>query len=325
MDEPASPKRMLVIGDLIVDTYLLGNRSPTASSTAPVVQVTATSHCTGGASFSASIAASLGMRTTLFGLVGDDASGRWLRARLRELRIDDEIVVAPDRPTTVKTRIYDGYTLIARADREVTQPIAASVAEHFLARISAQDDVSALLFQDYDKGALTTSLIESITPLALARGVALFADPKHRHFGDYRHCTLFKSNLGELNRYLQTDLIFGSAEFERALVNLCRDRDHRHVLVTADARGMVLADRQSVRYFAAPAGPIVDTCGAGETVLTTAAVSLINGADVEQAVTRGSAAAARVCAALGPQRTWEQVDPYVSSRGAHIARVPSVG
>ncbi len=303
-DQPGSQGQMLVIGDVIVDTYLVGlqaSNAPIAPSTAPLIRVKTVSQFAGGASFSASMGASLGIRTTLLGLIGDDSSGHWLRARLRELQVDDEMLVVPDRPTTVKTRIYHGATLVARADHEVTHPPSADIAEHFLATISAQSQASAILFQDYDKGALTRPIINAISQHARSRRLHLFADPKHRHFGDYRHCTLFKSNLAELNHYFRTSLSFGSTEFEQALRDFCRDQDHQYVLVTADVQGMALADRQSVRYFPAPTGPIIDTCGAGEAVLATAAASILNGANIAEAVAAGSVAAAEVCATLGLQ------------------------
>src|SRR5579883_3466345 len=102
-----SGKRLLVIGDMVADEYLIGN--PTRiSREAPVLILDLQEERTipGGATNVAVNARSLGAEVFLAGVVGDDLPGQRLRRAIDNLGMHQEgLIIDATRPTSTKTRI----------------------------------------------------------------------------------------------------------------------------------------------------------------------------------------------------------------------------
>ncbi|MDE2572444.1 MAG: D-glycero-beta-D-manno-heptose-7-phosphate kinase, partial [bacterium] len=157
-------RRVLVVGDLMVDEWIWGRVSRISpEAPVPVVEVTDHSFTLGGAGNVATNLRVLGAEVEMTGVIGDDAEARRVRTLLGEQGVDDGgLFVCHDRPTTRKTRIVAHNQQVVRADWEraaaVPQATAVKLVEHVRTRAHTAD---AVIFSDYAKGLLSRALVES--------------------------------------------------------------------------------------------------------------------------------------------------------------------
>ena len=113
-------KKVLVIGDLMLDRYLWGAVSRISpEAPVPVVEVSKETVSLGGAANVTKNLADLGGRPLLVGVIGNDSTGRIFKEELRHLGLESEgVFVEKGRPTTLKTRIIAHHQHVVRVDRE---------------------------------------------------------------------------------------------------------------------------------------------------------------------------------------------------------------
>lgn len=258
--------RVLVVGDLMLDRYLLGDVdriSPEAP--VPVVMVAREEDTPGGAANVAANVAAIGATATLVGARGADAPGDLLADRLAALGIrTDGVMVVPGRPTTAKTRIVARGQQIARLDHEVTTPLPDQASRTLAdAALAALDEADVLLLEDYDKGVLSPRLAAELIARATELEVPVVVDPKHRHFFAYAGATVFKPN----RRELEVAMGHGFTGEDRDLHDARARLDVAHLLLTLGADGIALVSEGSpVRRAASIAREVFDVSGAGDTV-----------------------------------------------------------
>ena len=290
--EKARNVRVLVVGDVMLDTYLWGNASRISpEAPVPVVKVGNESRALGGAANVAMNVVALGANCAVAGTVGDDPAGRELVRELEEAGIDATgLAVLPDRPTTVKTRVMVRHQQVARYDRESDADLSAEAAEA-VARAIAQriDAVDAIVLEDYNKGVLVPSVIRVTIDAANAASKPVIVDPKFRRFFEYAGATVFKPNLVELGAAMREP---PRAESKEWLHHTRRELSCEHLLVTLGEEGMALAtgDGGFLRV-PAVAKSVYDVSGAGDTVTACIAVALSAGASVEEAAVLANHAA----------------------------------
>lgn len=290
--ELARTVRVLVVGDVMLDTYLWGQASRISpEAPVPVVKVTDESVALGGAANVATNVVALGAACTLVGTVGGDRAGRELIAELEQAGIDATgLAVLVDRPTTVKTRVMVRHQQVARYDRESDRDLSDSeIAALTLAVEQRIDAVDAVVLEDYNKGVLVPPVIQATIKAARAAGKPVIVDPKFRHFFEYRGATVFKPNLVELGAAMR-----GAASPDDAvwMHNTREELDCEHLLVTLGEDGMALAtgDHGFLRV-PTVAKSVYDVSGAGDTVTACLAVALSAGATVEEAAVLANHAA----------------------------------
>ena len=176
----APAKRILVIGDLMLDEFVwgkVGRISPEAP--VPVVEVTGESFYPGGAANVARNLREFVDRVAVIGLVGKDRSGQQLRELLAEQKIDMSIAVEDAAfSTIVKTRIIARHQQVVRVDREkIAGPSKAQIAKVVAAVRKKLSEIDAIIFEDYGKGFLTSELVSQIARDARAAGKIVAADP----------------------------------------------------------------------------------------------------------------------------------------------------
>ncbi|WP_310395100.1 bifunctional ADP-heptose synthase [Hymenobacter sp.] len=275
--------RVLIIGDVMVDAYVWGRAtrlSPEAP--VPVVHVARTENRLGGAANVALNVQALGATPLLCAVIGTDAGGDQLLQLLREHDLSAAgIIRSAARPTTVKQRILAHDQQLLRIDSEVETDLDATETTPLLAaydELLARADV--VIFEDYDKGVLSAAVIEQCLARARQRGIPTVVDPKKKNFLAYRHCTLFKPNLKELREGLKLE--FGApdadrAGFEAAVARLREELTPEIVLVTLSEHG-VFAQQDAVKtYLPAHVRSISDVSGAGDTVISIAALCVALG------------------------------------------------
>ncbi len=298
---PAAGSVVLVVGDVMVDRYVMGTVDR-ISPEAPVPVLRASRHraAPGGAANVAAGLAALGCRPILVGAVGEDPAGRRLRTLLERVGVDaGGLVRTPSRPTTAKTRFLSGQQQILRVDRESTAPLDGPTSEAVLQRArAALAGADAVILQDYGKGMFTGALAAALIEAATAHDLPVVVDPKPQHLFRFQGATVVKPNDREAARALGLDGLGDRPEIFRDL----RDRTGcRHLLVTRGARGMVLLEGGASRpvVIASRAREVFDVTGAGDTVTATLAAGLAGGQAVRTAARVANAAAGIAVGRLG--------------------------
>lgn len=293
--------RALVVGDLMLDRYLMGEVgriSPEAP--VPVVRARGNRLRPGGACNVALGIRALGVDCDVVGLVGDDGAAASLRERLSRKGISDEGIVADGtRPTTVKLRVLARHQQMLRIDREKTRPASGPIAERLRElALAALGRADVLVLEDYDKGAVTPELATELLEAARRRGIPSIVDPKLRHFFSYRGVDLFKPNGSEVAAALGRER---TPEDAGALRELAERVGCRHLLVTVGERGMILLEEGSSRLvrIESRARDVYDVSGAGDTVTAVLAAGLMSGSAIIDVAVLANHAAGLEVARLG--------------------------
>lgn len=296
---------MLVIGDVMVDAYLWGRVdriSPEAP--VPVVQVTRRSARLGGAANVALNARALGAKAIVATVVGDDENAGLLARLLGEQELTPMgIVRSPARRTTVKTRVISGHQHVVRVDEEQEDDLAAADEDLLIARVSGimrSEKPAVIVLEDYNKGVLTERVIEGILRLAKQLNVPVAVDPKKRNFLAYHGATLFKPNLKELREGLKTEIDPTDMTSVRAAVQQLEERlGNRLSMLTMSEHGAYIHGEGEEHHTLAHKRKIVDVSGAGDTVITVAALALAQGLPPRSIVELSNLAGGLVCEEVG--------------------------
>src|SRR5437764_14329925 len=169
--DQASTRRLLVIGDLMLDEFVwgkVGRISPEAP--VPVVEVTSESFYPGGAANVARNLREFTAGVTVLGAIGQDPSGQ----RLRDLRAQEKIellnpVDLSAFQTIVKTRIIARHQQVVRVDRERIAALSGDETAKVAAAVRQKlSDIDAVIFEDYGKGFVATPLVSEIARAAKA-------------------------------------------------------------------------------------------------------------------------------------------------------------
>ncbi|MDI6890201.1 MAG: D-glycero-beta-D-manno-heptose-7-phosphate kinase [Thermodesulfovibrionales bacterium] len=261
-------KRILVIGDLILDRYVWGrvNRiSPEAP--VPIVEVTKEDFLLGGASNVASNIVALGGHATIAGVTGNDRAGEVLMNLLEERRIQCQGILRCSRTTTVKTRVIAHNQQVVRFDREDKDRIDGKVFSGLLEYIRELiPDHDAVIISDYKKGVVSSELVRGVLKNSMPANIFVSVDPKIGHFHCYKNVSLITPNLAEASVASGIEI-----KDEKSLINvgraLLRKVSCNAVLITRGEQGMSLFEKDKVAHIPTVARNVYDVTGAGDTVI----------------------------------------------------------
>ena len=128
-----------------------------------------------------------------------------------------------------------------------------------------------LIFQDYNKGVLSPNLIKSVTQLCNDSNVPIVVDPKHDQFFDYQNCTLFKPNRKEIVEAYQLKEE-ENHDIQSLAQRLRKDLNAKNVMTTLSEEGVLIINDQEHHQLPAHPRNILDVSGAGDSVLSVAAL-----------------------------------------------------
>jgi rfaE bifunctional protein kinase chain/domain len=204
-----------------------------------------------------------------------------------------------NRPTTVKTRIIGNNQQIARLDREVRDTINAEGEKHILSTLKNNSDIVGIIFGDYDKGAVSTKLIEDVLKYAKSNNIEVYVDPKFANFFSYIGVTAFKPNKKEAAQALKIK-IKTEEDVKKAGALLLDKLGCENVLLTLGDKGMMLFESNgNIHHVDTKARLVSDVSGAGDTVIATLAACKTGGANMTEAATIANIAAGYVCGKPG--------------------------
>jgi D-beta-D-heptose 7-phosphate kinase/D-beta-D-heptose 1-phosphate adenosyltransferase len=307
---------VLVLGDVMLDQFIWGNVvriSPEAP--VPVVEFERESFMPGGAANVARNLTALGTSTEIFGVIGNDDSGRWLKKLLAGQKIScNGLVTHAARHTSVKTRIVAHKQQLVRIDRETRDGLDGKLMGRLLAQFKSKlSKTDAVIVGDYGKGVVTQPLLNEIKSLCSARGVWLSFDPKPVHHLNLSGLSLITPNrkeafeLANLHDETRNDNPLADKNLMLAAERLLNELRPAVLLITLGELGMLLCRRgQKPFHIPTVAQEVFDVSGAGDTVIATFTLAIAAGASPIEAATLSNHAAGIVVGKIGTAITTPQ-------------------
>ncbi len=275
---------VIIIGDVMVDSYLWGKVeriSPEAPI--PIVALKKRENRMGGAANVARNILAMGANPILCSVIGTDEKGDTFLELLRKEKIDPfGIIRSPRRITTTKFRIFGNSYQMLRMDEEADNDLAGNdymTLIRVLDQVLDQRKIDCIIFQDYDKGVITSRLIREVVARAKVRGIPVTADPKKKNFSAYSGVTLFKPNVKELREGIHAEIDPADAgSVELATRKVQEKLQARYVLTTLSEHGVLIStdhgkDQKNI-LIPAHVRYVADVSGAGDTVISVASLCL---------------------------------------------------
>jgi rfaE bifunctional protein kinase chain/domain len=303
--ESFTGKRVMIIGDAMLDAYWIGkvNRiSPEAP--VPVLDVQEKLYKPGGAANVALNIKSLGAIPFLFTILGHDNNGAKMIEILKTEGIKtNNCLLIKNRISTVKTRVISQSHHILRIDEEQIEELKNSDKAKLQKQIlNGILDINpdAIIIEDYDKGMLCQALIEAIIKQANSLNIPVAVDPKHKNFWDYKNVTLFKPNLRELSEAIGKSIdVKNQNSLLEADAFLRKKLNNKIALITLSEAGIFVSTNNTQAQFPAHLRNIADVSGAGDTVISVAALCLAVNANIQTLAALSNLAGGLVCEKRG--------------------------
>jgi rfaE bifunctional protein kinase chain/domain len=302
--EKAKGIEVLIVGDVMIDSYLSGKVariSPEAP--VPVLEFASKIERLGGAANVALNVKALDAIPVLLSITGNDENAVLLKDLLLQEKLDpDHVVAIPGRQTTIKTRIMSGNQQLLRVDREDTEDITGRqeeiIFEHF-EKILDSRTIRVIILQDYNKGLLTAGLIRKIIQSANAHDIPVAVDPKRKNFFEYGNVTLFKPNLKEISEALAWRTEIRTEDLHRVAFGLNARMPHQMTMITLSDKGIFTFDGAHSELSPTQPRDIADVCGAGDSVIAVAALGIATGEQIVEIARIANIAGGQVCEEIG--------------------------
>jgi len=296
---------VLIIGDVMLDTYWWGNVeriSPEAP--VPVVELRHKECRVGGAANVALNTASLGAKTGIISVIGNDSDGQTLLELMNEQSINTSFVIRTEgRITTNKMRVMSRNQQMMRLDSEITTELDESLEESVIRNVEAYINnyhPGVVIFEDYNKGVLTTRLIEKLVDLCNRHKIISAVDPKKKNFLSYKNVTLFKPNLKEVKEGLNMTIEEVNLEKMQHIHHVLREvLQHQISLITLSENGVFYQDQQKSAIIPTHVRKIADVSGAGDTVIAVVSLVMAVTRQIQLAADMANIAGGLVCESVG--------------------------
>ncbi len=281
--EEFKQKRILVIGDVMVDAYIRGKVTRVSpEAPVPIINLKERENRLGGAANVALNLLALGATPILCAVIGEDRGGETFSELLKKRNLSDEgIIASSSRITTVKTRIIGNHQQLVRIDDEQTNDLTFAEENNLIDHVKEiiATKIDAIILEDYNKGLLTQRVIQTVIEIANENNIIVSVDPKKENFFAYKNVTLFKPNLKELKEGLNIDFDFltDKEAFEKAVNELEEVLNNQISFVTLSEHGVFIKNNSSKNYIPAHLRTISDVSGAGDTVISVATLALTVG------------------------------------------------
>ena len=292
--------RILVIGDVMLDRYVMGEVSRISpEAPVPVLSVTDERSVAGGAANVALNARSLGAKVESVGWFGKDERGDELIDILRSENIEvDQAFRFSTAPTISKSRVTASNQQICRVDRESSSdqynPKIGEIDKLLQTKLKFAD---AVIVSDYGKGFVTNELLS----LVRQSGKFVSVDPKPSRLLDYA-----KPDLLTPNRLEALELAGLSRETrdpfpkDEVVARIFERFSPLLLAITLGSEGMLLAKEGRVeQVIPTAAKEVFDVSGAGDTVIASLTLALAAGRSFENAAEFANLAAGVVVGKVG--------------------------
>ena len=298
-------KRILVVGDLILDHYIFGDVeriSPEAP--VPVVWARREKYLGGGTANVGLNIIDLDAKTSLCGVIGDDYFGKVLLSLIREKGIKTEFIIKDKkRPTTLKTRVIAQHQQVIRLDWESREEMSLDMCGRIIRKVRREiNNFDAVIIEDYGKGMINPCLVEELVKLCKSKNKIVTVDPKEEHFDYYEGVTALTPNLKEAE-YAAGFRVKKSSDIELLGKIVLDKMKPQALLVTMGEDGMRIFLDKKTYSIPTTALEVFDVTGAGDTVIAVFTLALTGGASFLNAAVLANFAAGIVVGKLGASTT----------------------
>lgn len=291
---------VLIVGDVMIDRYLTGHVdriSPEAP--VPIVLQHSRDNRLGGAANVALNVAAMGARVYLCSVIGEDENAKIFLDLLPSRNLPSEgIVRSNSRRTTVKTRVMAGGQQLLRVDQEDSFDLKTGESNQLLEHIAAildKNEIDVIIFQDYNKGVLTPGVIESVIQMANDRQIPTAVDPKFKNFWAYKGVTMFKPNLREIKNQCDFEIETTLESLDNASAYIKEKLGNQISLITLSEKGLYISNGEKSQIIPTKVRDLADVCGAGDSVVSLAALGLALDLDMETIADLSNHAGGQVC------------------------------
>lgn len=292
-------KNILVIGDIIIDNYLIGSThriSPEAP--VPVVKINNDITNIGGAGNVVNNLLAFGANADILSVIGDDNSFQEIESLFEKNNISTEfLIVEKGRVLTKKTRILSSNQQIVRYDKEdakeITSDTSDSVFERFKNIVKNYDIV---ILSDYNKGLFTKELTSKIIQFATKKNIKVLVDPKGSDYSKYSGAYLLTPNKKEASSITNFDINHNT--LEKGISLLKSDYNLTISVITLGKEGIAIFD-DHLKIFPTKAKEVYDVTGAGDTVIAAIAYKLAENKNINEAIEFANLAAGVVVGKIG--------------------------
>lgn len=299
-------KKVLVVGDVGVDEYILGSvKRISPEAPVPVLEVEKEDKRLGLAANVAQNVVSMGGSVELLSVIGSDEGSEILQNLLKASHVSTTgLVLDSTRPTTRKTRVMTGQHHLVRVDHEVRRVLSAQTEEILMNRISdVIQGIDVIVLEDYAKGIFSPSLMQKIVQLAKKSGKFLMVDPHQTKLAEfYKGVDLIKPNYNEALALTQVHEDNIENQSERVLHvghTLQKMTGAGQVVLTQGQHGMTIFSNNQVTQVPTFAKKVFDVTGAGDTVIAAIALGVSAGLPLTESCTIANFAAGVVVGKVG--------------------------
>ena len=298
-------KNVMIIGDVMIDSYLVGNIeriSPEAP--VPIISANNKENRLGGAANVALNIKALEATPIICTVIGDDEYGQIFTNLLNNRNITNEgVITSKNRKTTSKTRVISQGQHLLRIDDEICSNLDKNDEKELIERIIYilnSKNVDVIVFEDYDKGVITDSIISNIIKEANNRNIITTVDPKKNNFLKYKDVTLFKPNLKELSDGLAININKNNNDDIHNAVELLKTKLNCNIVFsTLSENGCYIKSKDQEYHLPAEIRKIADVSGAGDTVISVASLCLSLNMNLKDIAFISNIAGGLVCESVG--------------------------
>jgi D-beta-D-heptose 7-phosphate kinase/D-beta-D-heptose 1-phosphate adenosyltransferase len=268
--------RILVVGDIMLDTYFKGSvKRISPEAPVPVVHVNSQFDTLGGAANVCRNLCNIGCNVHLIGCIGKDYKGDTIKQKLKSLNIKHSLVVT-DYPTVNKIRVIGNHQQIVRVDFEAEKMILSSQQQIEINQIISERIaiVDCVIISDYGKGFCTEEICQNAIETANKQNKIIIVDPKGVEWKKYTQATIVTPNLRELSDVLGKEISNNDGAINTAAEQILQKYNLKNILITRSEQGMSLVSENAKEHIPTEAKEVFDVSGAGDTVVAVLAASL---------------------------------------------------
>ncbi|TCP28292.1 D-alpha,beta-D-heptose 7-phosphate 1-kinase /D-beta-D-heptose 1-phosphate adenylyltransferase [Tenacibaculum skagerrakense] len=292
-------KNILVIGDIIIDNYLIGSThriSPEAP--VPVVKINNDITNIGGAGNVVNNLLAFGANADILSVIGDDNSFQEIESLFEKNNISTEfLIVEKGRVLTKKTRILSSNQQIVRYDKEDVKEITSDTSDSVFERYkNIVKNYDIVILSDYNKGLFTKELTSKIIQFAAKKNIKVLVDPKGSDYSKYSGAYLLTPNKKEASSITNFDINHNT--LEKGISQLKSDYNLTISVITLGKEGIAIFN-DHLKIFPTKAKEVYDVTGAGDTVIAAIAYKLAENKTIDEAIEFANLAAGVVVGKIG--------------------------